>query len=297
MSEGVSQDQQPPAEGGIQLTEESQKLAELARNGLPPAADPMAPKLSDTPRPDYIPEKFWDKVEGKPRLEEMAKSYSELEKLRGASAEEKPAEQADDEGKPKEEEKPSEEDPPVEEKPADQPALAAAIKTAQDVYAETGDLDADTRKKLVEAGIGETQIDTYLQGVKAMEKALEEAAHKAAGSADDYKAAVDWAAENWTKDEIKAFNAAIGNPKIISMTVKGLMASFREAEPSEGRLTNIQTGITHGDVYTDMREFHADLAAADKTRDGLARSKAVEKLTRSRKAGTVKSDRRQPFGN
>jgi hypothetical protein len=45
-----------------------------------------------------------------------------------------------------------------------------------------------------------------------------------------------------------------------------------------------------------MDEFTQDLDRADQQRDKVARRKAIDKLRRSREAGTVKSERRSPFG-
>jgi hypothetical protein len=74
------------------------------------------------------------------------------------------------------------------------------------------------------------------------------------------------------------------------------MAAFRAANPGEGRLTNRTTGHSTGDVYTHMDEFTQDLDRADQQRDKVARRKAIDKLRRSREAGTVKSERLSPFG-
>jgi|TARA_Y100000310_G_scaffold150161_1_gene149550 hypothetical protein len=51
------------------------------------------PTVKDTPkviskRPEYIPEKFWNKDTGEPILDEMGKSYSNLEKFVGGKKEE-----------------------------------------------------------------------------------------------------------------------------------------------------------------------------------------------------------------
>jgi hypothetical protein len=45
-----------------------------------------------------------------------------------------------------------------------------------------------------------------------------------------------------------------------------------------------------------MDEFQQDLSKADREFDKVARRKAIDKLRRSRAAGTVKSQRRSPFG-
>ena len=44
-----------------------------------PPADPPASPPAETSRPDYIPEKFWDADTKMPRVESLAKSYSDLE--------------------------------------------------------------------------------------------------------------------------------------------------------------------------------------------------------------------------
>jgi len=46
-----------------------------------PAADPAADD-GKPQRPDNIPEKFWDAEKGEVRLDELAKSYAELEKAK-----------------------------------------------------------------------------------------------------------------------------------------------------------------------------------------------------------------------
>jgi hypothetical protein len=49
----------------------------------PANPNPLAPSGSAPARPDYIPEKFWDAKEGKPNVEGLAKSYAELDSMRG----------------------------------------------------------------------------------------------------------------------------------------------------------------------------------------------------------------------
>lgn len=310
MSDGVADSAAP------EVSEEVTRLAELGRKGTVEFRDPLAPKTFE--RPAGVPEKFWDPLTGAVNTEALLKSYTELEKLRSQpkqeevqtpaaeadtpAVEEKPEEDPEEqpegeaEGEPEGQEDGSD-DEAGEENGDEPPALTSAIEAAQAAYAETGELSAEAREPLLAQGISNEQIDFYLQGVKAAEQALYSAAYEAAGGEETYKEAVQWASTNWSEKQIAAFNAATGDPQAIKMVVKGLVSEFREANPGEGRLTNINTGVSRGDVYNDIREFHADLAKADATRDQLARSKAVDKLRRSREAKTIVSNRRQPFGN
>lgn len=59
-----------------------------------PAEQPTAAPGAAPARPDFIPEKFWDAEKGAPRLEDMAKSYSELERFRMGRTERVPEDYA-----------------------------------------------------------------------------------------------------------------------------------------------------------------------------------------------------------
>lgn len=276
--------------------------------GTVEAADPAAPRL--TPAPDGVPEKFWDPVEGKLLTDNLIKSYSELEKKIGAPKEateesseegaegvtEGSEEGSDEEQNDGEDGKDEGED---EGSDAVDVPLADAIEAAKAAYAETGELSAEVREPLHKAGVTDEQINFYLQGVAATEAALHLAAAQAAGSEENLKAALAWAAtaeSGWTDKQRTAFNAQMGDVDTIKLAMPGLMAAFRSANPGEGKLTSKTTGHSTGDVYGNMDEFQQDLAQADKLRDKVARRQAIDKLRRSRAAGTVKSERRSPFG-
>jgi hypothetical protein len=263
--------------------------------------EPGAPELK--PAPEGIPEKFWDPIKGELRSADLIKSYTELEKRIGApkeeASEEEVAKEETEETAEETEEASKEEtsEETEEETEGEKPQLNDAIQAAQAAYAETGELSAEAREPLKAAGITDEQIDFYLAGVKATEAALTSAAHKAAGSEEAFKAAVQWAASGGLSEkQIIAFNAQTGDVETVGPAVAGLMAAFRAANPGEGRLTNRTTGHSTGDVYTHMDEFTQDLDRADQQRDKVARRKAIDKLRRSREAGTVKSERRSPFG-
>jgi hypothetical protein len=55
-----------------------------------PNADATPENATETPapipRPDYLPEKFWDESKGEARVESLARSYAELEKKLGTGA-------------------------------------------------------------------------------------------------------------------------------------------------------------------------------------------------------------------
>lgn len=117
--------------------------SQLPASAFPEGADPSTYKDSlsapETPakpeRPAHIPEKFWDADAGTIRVDEMAKSYAELEKMKSApKAEDKPSDDAD---------KPN--DLTIEPAKEEAPAEAEADR----VFAKT--LEAVTQRPTAEA--------------------------------------------------------------------------------------------------------------------------------------------------
>lgn len=305
-------------EGAPQLSEETQRLAEIGRTGtVPQSGDPLYPAKpgDDTKaRPDYIPEKFWDAEKGEVRLEAMAKSYGELEKSFTKKPE--PKDGAD----PKEEVAPADDtqaddgnqeapdganDPATDpddtsnEEPSDDqeqqpanPELSSAIDAARTLYAETGALTDESFEALAKAGIPRELVERYLDGVKASEAAVAAAIYQMAGGEETYAGAVEWARDAWDDKRIAAFDKAIEDPALRETAVKGLVAAYREAVPAaetgEGQLTLPGGAGDPGDVYRDREEFLKDLDAATKSGSQLERNKAIAKLNRSKKAGTLK---------
>lgn len=276
-------------------------------------ADPNAPRR--VPAPDGIPDKFWDPIEGKLRQDDLIKSYHELEKRIGSGkdddeTDEDAADEADEVSSEKDEDgneggddksdgdsgENGDEDEGDEEDDSPQALFNKAAEQAAAAYAEAGELSDEARKPLKDLGISDDQINLYLSGVKATEAALQSSAEEAAGSPENLQAAMKWAFDNWSDKKKTAFNAQTGDVETVGSAVAGLMADFRKANPGEGHFQNINSGGSRGDVYESMDDFRKDLKAADDARDMGARKKAVDKLRRSRKAGTVKGNRRQPFG-
>lgn len=75
-------------------TEDSTTSAEAEISHV--AADPEAESSEPLERPDWWPEKFWQKDDNEPMLEEIAKSYAELEKKFRAGDHKAPEEYARD---------------------------------------------------------------------------------------------------------------------------------------------------------------------------------------------------------
>ncbi|SKB49687.1 hypothetical protein [Sphingopyxis flava] len=272
---------QKPA-AGEGLSDEVARLAAIGRGELDPNAsveDPDDSQKGVPERPADVPEKFWDAEKGEMRADAILKSYLELEKKSKKAAEEAAAKEKAEKDKGKKGEGEGEEPAALD------PGL---LTSAQEEWATSGDLSEETREKIIAGGIPEELLDTYLEGVKALSASLTAKVYEAAGGEEDYKAAVEWARENWTDAKVTKFDAALDDPDLMPVMVNALMSDYRAVSPGEGKLTRQQGGAPTGDLYYDAEEFTKDLAAADAKNDALARRKAVEKLQRSKKAGTLK---------
>lgn len=298
-------------EGQVQLTPETEALAEVGRTGVQaPPVNPLV-KPEDAPaadRPAWLPEKFKSP-------EAMAEAYAALEKRLGGGDKERLASDAKTVSEETEEvaaeetaETPAEtaEETPEETSETDPladftAAQQEAVKAAREAYEGGGTLPDEHREALRKSGFDDETIDTYLAGVAAIEKAVQAEVFGTAGSEDAYNAAAAWAMENWSPAEIAAHDAALENPELRVKAVKNLMREFGEANPGEGQLTDIRGGSQQGDVYANREEYLADLQKADSIANRnealAARRQVVEKLQRSRKAGTVKMARSGPFSS
>lgn len=277
--------------------------------GRLPEDDPLA--ATKVPAPDGVPEKFWDAEKGAVNTEALLKSYAELEKRFSSGAKDDEGKDdtdgADNDGAGSDEGNDAGDDGSdssgeggdngqadgdgegegSDDGAAGEVDLPAALTAAQSYFTEHGDLPAEARADLHKAGITDQQIDLQIAGVRAYEAALRSSAEEAAG--EPYAAveeAIKWAADNWSAKKITAFNSQSGDVETIGQAVVGLMRDYRKAVPSEGRLANINSGANRGDVYANRGEFDKELAAAGNDRG--ARRKAIDKLNRSLKAGTIK---------
>lgn len=277
---------------GQQLSPETLALAALGRGDAEAGdgggssqegADGVAPPSGEAQEvPEWVPEKF--RKDGKADFEGLAKAYAELEKKLG-----QPKEKADDGAGDNGEDAGDDGDKGAEDGKTVSGIPAELFSAAETEWAEKGELTAETREKIIASGVPAETLDTYLAGVAALSAALTASVYETAGGEDNYKAAVEWARKNWTAGQVEKFDAALSDADLMPVMVKALMADYSGANPGEGQQTRGGNGGSgDSDLYHDAEEFTRDLQAADMKNDALARRKAVQKLERSKKAGTLK---------
>lgn len=250
----------------------------------PVVAAPAPKAEAPAQRPDYIPEKFWK--DGKADLEGMAKSYAELERLRG---EQKPAEKPAGEppkvdGEQKPDEKPAGEQPPVPH------VVPGVTPQMQESYTkelqEGGQLSEKSYAELAKLGYSKQMVDVYIAGSRgqaalAAEKVVSLKA--IAGGEEGYSAMTSWAATNLTPAEIQAYDKAVNSGDVaqVELAVRGLHAKYSQVNPAEPSLMGGRGGQVAGDVFSSTEQVRTAMSDRRYRTDPAYRQEVAEKLARS----------------
>lgn len=262
-----------------------QTAAELPASALPEGVDPstyLASLKGETPettstneRPAHIPEKFWDAEAKTVRVDDLVKSYTDLETKQRTPK----VETAKPEGLTI----------PKPEAPAEGEAnpFVSALETFEARYTETeGKLTEADVNALVSAGMPQRYIDNYLAGLEALQTQQAAKVHAVAGGEDKLNAALTWAASGLSAEEIESYDSLVLNPKTSQQAVEWLMSKYTASAPSEGSFIEAEAGAGLGDVFRSKAEFQAALNDDRYFKgDRSYRASVEEKLARSKAAG------------
>jgi hypothetical protein len=234
-------------------------------------------------RPEHIPEKFWDAEKGEVRVEDLAKSYSELEKVKSGKKPDEAPKMGDD-GKPV----PDGEKPKDESKPDGEFDLTAHREKMSEKLAAGeafGDEDYAPFEKM---GFKREDIDTIAQALAASATISASEVFAIAGGEDKYAAMIEWGKANYTPAEIEAFDASLGaTPAQREAAIKGLQARFQIAVGTDGErdVTARNQGGGADARFESKAEMVAAMQDARYAKDSAYRAEVARKLENSHKAG------------
>jgi len=263
-------------------------LSALPATAFPEGADPSTyaaslkateaalENLNSAERPAHIPEKFWDAATGTARIEDMAKSYAELEKRLGTGAK---ADEAAPNLKIEKSEDGAEGANP----------LTSAFENFAKVYEETkGAVGDETIAEIVKLGVPQNVIANYMAGMEALGRENLGKAYTAAGGEEKFSAASDWAAKGGLTDaEIASYNTLVENPATATQGIEWLIGKFSAARPTEGAFVRSEAGATTGDVFRTKAELYAAMNDPQYRSNPAFRQDVAEKLARSKAANTL----------
>ena len=172
-------------------------------------------------KPEGLPEKFNS-------VEDLAKSYAELEKKLG-------------EPKPQETPQPKQEEAKPDDLEIANKAAESAGLNMQDLQSEfdsSGELKAESYQALEKAGIPKEYVDQFIAGQLAMRDNLVNDVKGVAGGDEAYAEMMQWASDNLSETEKSAYNNAVNSNDIesIKLAVNGLKARYETANGIEPTL-------------------------------------------------------------
>lgn len=222
------------------------KGASAVAAGNNPGINPEETPPAAPVKPDWVPEKFWDASTGTVKSEDMAKSYSELEKRMGQSAQQQ------------------QQQPQTQQTPNEQAQQAADTLQSKGLdmqvfakeYADNGQLSDTAYQSMEKAGISRELVDSFIAGQEALRAGIQQEAFGLVEGKENYTAMVQWAAANMATDEIAAYNAAVngGNKAAMKLAIQGLQARY--AAENGGKPPRLTNGSASGDGTVPFQSRH-----------------------------------------
>ena len=173
------------------------------------ATGPDAPEQTQEQqdRPEGLPEKFTS-------VEDMAKSYHELEQKLG-----EPSSEGEETQKSEE----------AVEQVTEAIGADAFEKYSTEYFENEGKLSEDSYKELQEQyNFSPELVDSFIRGQEAVTQGELNEVHNVVGGAQEYNEVISWATENLADSEIDVYNGAVENGDVptIKLALQGLYARY-----------------------------------------------------------------------
>ncbi|MDA9061836.1 hypothetical protein N9K23_00515 [Planktomarina temperata] len=227
-----------------------------------PETGPDAPVVEDnqaSERPDWLPEKF-----NSP--EDLAKSYTELEKKLSA---------------PKE--TPADNEATTDETPTDdnESTIPNFDKFSQE-FADGGALSEDSFAELEQMGYPKAMVETYIQGMQSTQEADANTVMAVAGGEDGYKDLTDWARDNMAANELEVYNQMVATgTDNAKMAVEWMMSKREAAGDVEPNLVSGKAQAASKDEFRSTAQVVAAMKDPRYGKDAAYTKDVEQKLGRS----------------
>jgi len=221
-------------------------------------------------KPEGLPEKFNS-------VEDLAKSYAELEKKLGGQSQET-KEEVDPVAKatPK-----SDNNLEIAEKAVTDAGLDMSSLQAE--YAEKGALDTKSYEALEKAGISKEYVDSYIAGQEAIAKTQADEIKSTVGGDETYQEMVDWASKNMTEGEKTAYNKAVnsGDMDTVKLAVNALKGQFERANGVEPKLVEGKAQPSQEQGFLSWAQVTEAMADPRYAKDTAYQNEVKNKLANS----------------
>ena len=224
-------------------------------------------------KPEGLPEKFNS-------VDELVKSYSELEKKLGEQSQptEKsvdPVSKAELKGQPKS-------DLDIATKAVDSAGLN--MESLSEEYAKEGKLADGSYKSLEKAGIPKDYVDRFIAGQQAIADQQSSSVKEMVGGTQAYDTMSEWAGQNLSETEKTAYNSAVNSKDLeaVKLAVVGLKARYSQATGSEPKLVEGKSSASGEQGFQSWAQVTQAMSDPRYAKDVAYQAEVKNKLANSK---------------
>ena len=238
------------------------------------AEKPVEENKPTQSRPEGLPEKFNS-------VEDMVKSYSELEKKLGEQSQ--PTKESVDpvsQAETKQEQPKSDLD--IATKAVDSAGLN--MDSLAEEYAKDGKLADNSYKSLEKAGIPKEYVDRFIAGQQAIADQQSATVKNMVGGAEAYDSMSEWASNNLSETEKQAYNAAVNSKDLeaVKLAVVGLKARYAQSTGSEPKLVEGKASPSGEQGFASWAQVTQAMADPRYSKDPAYQAEVKNKLANSK---------------
>ena len=161
-------------------------------------------------------------------------------------------------------------------------------------HSNNGQITAEQKQSLINAGLSEMAVDSYLAGqaqkfgyTEQAQPVLTEAEANEmmnlVGGEQNYNALTEWAGQNLPEEDVNAFDEVIntGNKAAVRFAIKAMKGQYDDAVGVQPELKLGKASNERGQTYRSMAEVVRDMESPRYEKDEAYRFDVMQKLERS----------------
>jgi len=224
-------------------------------------------------KPEGLPEKFNS-------VDELVKSYSELEKKLGEQSQ--PTEKSVDPVSKAEVKEQPKSDLDIATKAVDSAGLN--MESLSEEYAKEGKLADGSYKSLEKAGIPKDYVDRFIAGQQAIADQQSSSVKEMVGGTQAYDNMSEWASQNLSETEKTAYNSAVNSKDLesVKLAVVGLKARYSQATGSEPKLVEGKASASGEQGFQSWAQVTQAMSDPRYAKDPAYQTEVKNKLANSK---------------
>ena len=224
-------------------------------------------------KPEGLPEKFNS-------VDELVKSYSELEKKLGEQSQ--PTEKSVDPVSKAEVKEQPKSDLDIATKAVDSAGLN--MESLSEEYAKEGKLADGSYKSLEKAGIPKDYVDRFIAGQQAIADQQSSSVKEMVGGTQAYDSMSEWASQNLSETEKTAYNSAVNSKDLesVKLAVVGLKARYAQSTGNEPKLVEGKASASGEQGFQSWAQVTQAMSDPRYAKDPAYQTEVKNKLANSK---------------